>query len=179
MNFNSLKRIGFIVILVFLVLYGVTVSEVRAERNLESQQISPTVPLDQNADIVLVIDRSGSMGGDLIEDAKAAAITFVNLMNMPPDQVGVVTDQPVDPKSEYIDRFFLRFDPCLLEDAVDRLMQQGDHLSLAAHAVIDQDLAVSKPDIAPEVVLFFVIGQIRHQLDLEDDGADLYLLNFH
>ena len=53
-------------------------------------------------DVVLVIDRSGSMVGQRIADAKEAAIGFVHLMNLAVDQVGVVSfhstatlDQPL------------------------------------------------------------------------------------
>lgn len=42
-------------------------------------------------DILLVIDRSGSMSGQSIADAKTAAITFVNLMDLTVDQVGVAS----------------------------------------------------------------------------------------
>jgi Ca-activated chloride channel family protein len=44
----------------------------------------------KQADVLLVIDTSGSMGGDKIEQAKQAALVFVN--NMPPqNQVGLIT----------------------------------------------------------------------------------------
>jgi Mg-chelatase subunit ChlD len=53
-------------------------------------------------DVVLVIDRSGSMVGQRIADAKEAAIGFVRLVDLAVDQVGVVSfhstatlDQPL------------------------------------------------------------------------------------
>ncbi|MGB0383557.1 MAG: VWA domain-containing protein [Ardenticatenaceae bacterium] len=42
-------------------------------------------------DAILVLDRSGSMGGQNIVDAKQAAVDFVAQMSLPPDQVGVAS----------------------------------------------------------------------------------------
>jgi Mg-chelatase subunit ChlD len=42
-------------------------------------------------DVMLVIDRSGSMGGQRIADAKQAAIGFINQMDLTVDQVGVAS----------------------------------------------------------------------------------------
>ncbi|MGB0383473.1 MAG: VWA domain-containing protein [Ardenticatenaceae bacterium] len=53
-------------------------------------------PENTPVDVMLVIDRSGSMRGASLADAKAATTEFVNLMSLSRDQVGVVsfaTDQ--------------------------------------------------------------------------------------
>ncbi len=42
-------------------------------------------------DVMLVIDRSGSMGGQPLADAKEASKTFVDMLSLPPDQVGLVS----------------------------------------------------------------------------------------
>ncbi len=47
----------------------------------------------QSADVMLIIDRSGSMEGTPLQDAKKAATTFVDMMDLSPDRdrVGVVS----------------------------------------------------------------------------------------
>jgi len=45
----------------------------------------------KNADAMLIIDRSGSMQGQKLADAKAAAKTFVDKMDLTRDQVGVAS----------------------------------------------------------------------------------------
>jgi Mg-chelatase subunit ChlD len=50
----------------------------------------PDVSMDTAADIVTCIDRSGSMRGQKITDAKKAASTFVGLMNIG-DMIGVTS----------------------------------------------------------------------------------------
>ena len=45
----------------------------------------------KNADVVLVIDHSGSMQGQKLTDAKAAAKTFVDRVDLTKDQVGVAS----------------------------------------------------------------------------------------
>jgi hypothetical protein len=53
---------------------------------------TPTGPLcPVNADVILLIDISNSMGSGELDDAKVAANDFAGLMNLPPDQVGLVT----------------------------------------------------------------------------------------
>ena len=62
---------------------------VRAELTV----VAPTVDTDTQSlptDVVLVIDRSGSMGGDKMEDAKQAAHSLVNLLGTD-DRVAVVS----------------------------------------------------------------------------------------
>jgi Tol biopolymer transport system component len=66
---------------------------------------SPSVctPQANESDILLVVDRSGSMAdNNKLNDAKAAVTTFANLTNAPPDQLGLVSfstsatlDQPL------------------------------------------------------------------------------------
>lgn len=50
-----------------------------------------TCLIQKNADVMLVIDRSGSMRGQKLADAKAAAKVFVDKMDPSADQVGLVS----------------------------------------------------------------------------------------
>jgi uncharacterized protein YegL len=63
---------------------GVTVA-------LSMQAVGDCTSTGSPVDAMLVIDRSGSMGGQRIVDAKAAANTFVDEMSLPPDRVGVAS----------------------------------------------------------------------------------------
>jgi Mg-chelatase subunit ChlD len=58
---------------------------------LSLQAIGACDAASSPVDAMLVLDRSGSMRGQAISDSKTAAITFVNLMSLPPDQVGVAS----------------------------------------------------------------------------------------
>lgn len=53
----------------------------------------PTIP--QPIDLMLVIDRSGSMSGQPIVDAKAAAIAFVDFLDLGTDRVGLASFESV------------------------------------------------------------------------------------
>jgi uncharacterized protein YegL len=48
-------------------------------------------PSPNTVDVMLVIDRSGSMSGTLLDDAKEANKVFIDELSLPPDQVGVVS----------------------------------------------------------------------------------------
>ena len=50
----------------------------------------PCEPGERHADVMLVIDASSSMVGEKIASAKAAADRFVELLDLPNDQIGVV-----------------------------------------------------------------------------------------
>jgi streptogramin lyase/uncharacterized protein YegL len=63
---------------------GVTVT-------LSMQAVGDCTSTGSPVDAMLVIDRSGSMGGQKLADAKAAANTFIGEMGLPPDRVGVVS----------------------------------------------------------------------------------------
>ena len=58
---------------------------------LTLQSVGDCSAANSPVDIVLVIDRSGSMGGRPMTDAKNAAITFVSQMNLTVDQIGVAS----------------------------------------------------------------------------------------
>jgi uncharacterized protein YegL len=58
---------------------------------LSLQAIGDCSSTSSPVDVMLVIDRSGSMSGQKIADAKLAAITFVNRMDLTVDQVGVAS----------------------------------------------------------------------------------------
>ena len=60
------------------------------------------LPARRSPDVMLVVDRSGSMSGTPMEDAKAASMAFVDRLDLSTDQVGLVSfattadlDQPL------------------------------------------------------------------------------------
>ena len=61
---------------------------------LSLQAAGDCSPTNSPVDAMLVIDRSGSMYGQKIADAKQAAITFVNQMDLAVDQAGVASFGP-------------------------------------------------------------------------------------
>jgi uncharacterized protein YegL len=58
---------------------------------LSLQAVGDCSSTSSPVDVMLVIDRSGSMSGQKIADAKVAAITFVNRMDLSMDQIGVAS----------------------------------------------------------------------------------------
>jgi uncharacterized protein YegL len=58
---------------------------------LSLQAVGDCSSNDSPVDVMLVIDRSGSMAGRMISDAKQAAVEFVNQMDLTVDQVGVAS----------------------------------------------------------------------------------------
>lgn len=61
------------------------------EITLSLQSVGDCSAINTPVDVILVIDRSGSMSGQRIVDAKDAAKSFVQQMNMAADQVGIVS----------------------------------------------------------------------------------------
>lgn len=55
------------------------------------QSVGDCNAVNSPADVILVIDRSGSMSGQPMVDAQNAAITFIQRMNLTTDQIGVVS----------------------------------------------------------------------------------------
>ena len=58
---------------------------------LSIQSVGDCNAANSPADVILVIDRSGSMSGQPMVDAQNAAITFVQKMNLTTDQISVVS----------------------------------------------------------------------------------------
>lgn len=56
---------------------------------VEVQNSSECSP--KTADIMLILDRSGSMTGDPLDNAKLASVNFVNLLSFPENQIGLVS----------------------------------------------------------------------------------------
>ena len=74
-------------------------------------------------DVALIIDRSGSMSGNAIEDAKTAAINFVDRLNPALDQIAVVSfddnaslDHPLSKDKESLKDSIRRIYPLLATD---------------------------------------------------------------
>jgi Mg-chelatase subunit ChlD len=83
-------------------------------------------PRHQRSDIALVIDTSSSMSGHKIEDARAAALTFVGLIDLAPgrSQVAVVR---FDREAEVVRE--LTNAPALIEAAIRNLqVRSGTHI---------------------------------------------------
>nr|MCU0687216.1 VIT and VWA domain-containing protein [Polyangiaceae bacterium] len=107
------------------------------------------------ADVTLVLDRSGSMAGDAIESARAAAKAIVERLQ-PSDRVNVVAfDDKVDALYET---------PRPLNDQVRREAQayiarlhEGGGTNIAA--ALQKALAAQHADPRPDVVLFLTDGQ--------------------
>jgi len=70
--------------------YDLRVQAINSREAIENDAIEYTQTGKQNIDVVLVIDRSGSMAGQPLEDTKTAAKTFVDQMSLN-DQIGVVS----------------------------------------------------------------------------------------
>ena len=58
---------------------------------LRIQSVGDCNAVNSPADVILVIDRSGSMSGQPMVDAQNAALTFIQRMNLTADQIGVVS----------------------------------------------------------------------------------------
>jgi hypothetical protein len=76
----------------------------------------PCVPGQEHVDVVLVIDSSASMAGNKLAAAKAAARTFVSLLDLPTDRAAVIRFN-TDAKAIT----FLTGNRTLLNDAIDGL----------------------------------------------------------
>jgi uncharacterized protein YegL len=58
---------------------------------LTLQSVGDCSSANSSVDVILVIDRSGSMSGTPMADAKSAAISFISQMNLTVDQIGVAS----------------------------------------------------------------------------------------
>jgi len=93
-------------------------------------------PQHQHADVVLVLDTSSSMEGRKLEDAKGAALTFVELMDLSPDrdQVAIVR---FDAESEVVQP--LSIDHEAIASAVRGLcVRRGTHVDAGLLAALHE-----------------------------------------
>ncbi|MBN1815455.1 MAG: VWA domain-containing protein, partial [Anaerolineae bacterium] len=109
------------------------------------------------ADIILVIDRSGSMAGQKLDDAKLAASQFVDFMLFPPDQIGVVSFSDAATVDHALDQ-----DPEGAQAAIAALVSDGGtaiHLGIqAAHTEL----------IGPN----HIPSNVQAMIILSDGGSD-------
>ncbi|GAB4160572.1 MAG: hypothetical protein Fur0021_32730 [Candidatus Promineifilaceae bacterium] len=108
----------------------------------DPQQVQPL-------NMMLVIDRSGSMSGQAIIDAKAAAVAFVDLMNLDIDRVGLASFA-----STATLNYPLTQDGEAVKAAINALVASGstaigDGLAVGQAALV----AGAEPGVAPVMVL--------------------------
>jgi len=109
-----------------------------------------SVSVPHASDVMLVIDRSSSMAGSRIAGARNAARRFVAEMNLPPDQVGLVSfnhDAALGAP--------LADDSVVVQDAIDRLVTDGGTNIAAGINQAREELAGSHhlPFHTPAIIL--------------------------
>ena len=102
-------------------------------------------------DVMLVIDRSGSMGGQPIADEKLAAKTFVDQMSLSRDQVGLASFAD----SASLDRQLTR-DGYSVKVGIDSLVASGQTNMSAAINVAQTELRSSRHNTAARPVMIFM-----------------------
>lgn len=102
-------------------------------------------------DVMLVIDRSGSMGGQPIADEKLAAKTFVDQMSLSCDQVGLASFAD----SASLDRQLTR-DGYSVKVGIDSLVASGQTNMSAAINVAQTELRSSRHNTAARPVMIFM-----------------------
>lgn len=116
---------------------------------------TPPVNVVKPNDVILIIDRSGSMsppynkdGEDKMASAKAAAKGFIDLMDLTKHQVGIV---------DYSDRAFegvpLTTDAAAAKSYIDKITANGGTGTGAAIAKAQELLANHRPEAQPVIVL--------------------------
>lgn len=100
-------------------------------------------------DVILVIDRSGSMAGERLIDAKAAAIEFVNSLDPENDRVGIVsfeTDAHLDQE--------LTFNYELARNAVNSLSSEGStNMADGVFSAQNEIVRNGRPEVLPVIIL--------------------------
>lgn len=101
-------------------------------------------------DVILVIDRSNSMAGQKLDDAKQAAQTLVGLMDLSRDQVGLVSFAGRATLDQQ-----LTHDQNTLLDAIDTITTTNDTNIFEGVARAERELAGRRhnPDAAPVMIV--------------------------
>ncbi|MGB9872617.1 MAG: VWA domain-containing protein [Anaerolineae bacterium] len=113
------------------------------------------VPGTTPVDVMLVIDRSGSMSGQPLADAKVAAKGFVDRMNMAQDQIGLVSFADSATLNQQ-----LTHSANAVKSAIDALSAGGSTNMTAGINAAQAELTSSRHNLAARpVILFMSDGQ--------------------
>jgi len=119
-------------------------------------------------DVTLVLDRSGSMGGEPLGQAKLAAVDLVSRLG-PQDRVNVVAfDDAVETLYDTPKRATSK----VREEAVDYIQRINDGGGTDLAAALQAALAAQTTDDQPDVLLFLTDGQSDPQATLKVAEAD-------
>ncbi|WP_197081652.1 IPT/TIG domain-containing protein [Paenibacillus sp. E194] len=108
---------------------------------------TPPVNVVKPNDVILVIDRSGSMGTDKMRDAKESAKGFIDLMDFTKHRVGIVD------YSSDIKNFDLTTDKAAAKSYIDKITANGGTATADAIGKAQELLANHRPDAQPVIVL--------------------------
>ncbi|MCM3208584.1 IPT/TIG domain-containing protein [Paenibacillus illinoisensis] len=111
-------------------------------------QGTPPVNVVKPNDVILVIDRSGSMGTEKMNNAKAAAKGFIDLMDLSKHRVGVV-----DYASDAFQGVPLTNDAGTAKSYIDKISAGGGTGTAPAIVKAQELLANHRPDAQPVMVL--------------------------
>jgi Ca-activated chloride channel family protein len=104
---------------------------------------------------MLVIDRSSSMDGQEIRDAKAAAITFLHLMDLTQSQVGLVTFA----KTAALDSP-LTHDAATVEAALGTVkIESGSYIDRGINIAADELTSVKRNPLATPIMIILSDGR--------------------
>ncbi|MGE7825173.1 IPT/TIG domain-containing protein [Paenibacillus sp. NPDC093718] len=111
-------------------------------------QGTPPVNVVKPNDVILIIDRSGSMGTEKMNNAKLAAKGFIDLMDLTKHQVGVV-----DYASEAYQGVQLTNDGAAAKSYIDTITASGGTGTALAIMKAQEYLANHRPEAQPVIVL--------------------------
>ncbi len=112
--------------------------------------------LNSPADVMLVLDRSGSMGGNKMTAAKGAAKAFIDKMSLPPDQVGVASFQSSASTDAQLGQ-----DAAVAKAAIDGLSAGGGTNMQAGLEFAEAEL-ISARHVAKNVPVIIILSDGHH-----------------